>query len=75
MIKVEFKVYTQYYDIVTDTDYVELEETNEVECDTMEDAWKCADKDTYGWLGSYVEVYVDGHYYRDYEVEEQEDEI
>ena len=61
MFKVLFKVYTQYYG-----GEISLEEETTYECDTLEQAQERADLNCEGWRGTYVEVYLNGKYYRDY---------
>lgn len=73
MIKVETNVYTQYENEWGDL-YHELEETYEDTFDTLEQATDFADKKPYGWLGAYVEIYIDDRFYNDYVLGEEEEE-
>lgn len=66
--KVRFVVNTQYLDIWGDVDEIVEEEEVETEYATYEEAKKHADKNEEGWRGTYVEVYLDDKYYRDYKV-------
>ena len=65
--KVKFIVYTRYENIFGEEDEITEEEENIDEYETYEEAEREADKDSYGWAGTYVEVYIDGEFYRDYE--------
>ena len=62
MHKVKFEVQIQYYG-----GEIELDEEIEYEYDTLEEAEKTANEDCEGWRGTYVRVYLDNKYYRDYE--------
>ena len=66
---VKYKVYTRYLGIFGDEEELSLEETNRYECSSYEKAEELADKDKEGWRGSFVEVYINNEFYRDYEVE------
>lgn len=65
---VRFVVYTRFMGMFPDEEELEEEEETEYTCDTYEKAEKIANKNKVGWRGSYVEVYIDDEYYRDYEV-------
>lgn len=73
MIKVETSVYTQYENEWGET-YHELEETYEDTFETLEQATDFADKKPYGWLGAYVEIYINDRFYSDYVLSEEEEE-
>lgn len=66
---VEFIVYTRYMGMFGDEEELSEEERTHYKCKTYEKAEKLANKNKEGWRGSYVEVYIDDEYYRDYEVE------
>ena len=67
---VKWITYTQFCGIDFFGNDSELQEDEEIEeeYDTYEEAVKEADKDSYGCRGQFVEVYINGKYYRDYEV-------
>ena len=67
MYIVEFRTYTQYVGYFDDSDELTEDETIEEEYNTLEDAKREANKNKYGCRGQYVEVYINGEYYRDYE--------
>lgn len=64
--KVKFIVYTQFKGMWGDDDELSEEEEIETEYATLEEAKRHADKNEEGWRGTFVEVYLDDKYYRDY---------
>ena len=51
-----------------DNGEIEEDEEIEQEFDSLKEAKKAANKNSEGTRGQYVEVYIDGKYYRDYEL-------
>lgn len=68
MFKVRYEVYTRYLGMFDDEDELTWEESNEYEYKTLEQAEKEANKNKEGWRGTFVEVYINDEFYRDYEV-------
>ena len=67
MFEVKFIVYTRYVDVWGEEEEICEEEENVDTYETYDEAVKHADKDEYGWAGTYVEVYIHGDFYRDYD--------
>ena len=65
---VKFKVYTQYENVFGEIEEITWEETDQDEYTSVEEAMKHADQDEYGWYGTYVKVYINNVFYRDYEM-------
>ena len=63
MFEVKYITYIQYYggEIESDEEIIE-------QYDTEEEAKREARKNKYGHRGQFVEVYINGKYFRDYEV-------
>lgn len=69
MVKVEYQVYIQDLGMFDDEGgELEWQETTDYYYDTYEQAEQEANENKEGWRGTYVEVYINGSFYRKYEV-------